>query len=186
VQLAQPRALAVAVHPLLDRLPRVVQLDAAVVAPGPHVDQAVAELGVPHQWRQVVDHDTHPDVVDRTVGERADSLMKNIWKVLGLAGLAGVAATGVIIARDERRRAQVTPDEVRARLHRRLEEIGEPDLAAQAQPGDLPVSSSRSRSAFKRCCHSSLRMISRQRRAPRPEPSDGQTAADGRDPAASR
>ena len=49
--------------------------------------------------------------------------MKNIWKVLGLAGLAGVAATGAIIARDERRRAQVTPDEVRARLHRRLEEI---------------------------------------------------------------
>jgi hypothetical protein len=54
--------------------------------------------------------------------------MKNIWKVLGLAGLAGVAATGVIIARDERRRAQVTPDEVRARLHQRLEaaERGDP------------------------------------------------------------
>ena len=48
--------------------------------------------------------------------------MKNVWKVLGLAGLAGVAATGVIIARDERRRAQVTPDEVRERLHRRLED----------------------------------------------------------------
>jgi hypothetical protein len=45
-----------------------------------------------------------------------------IWKLLGLAGLAGVAATGVIIARDERRRAAMTPDEVRARLLQRLEE----------------------------------------------------------------
>lgn len=54
--------------------------------------------------------------------------MKNIWKLLGVAGLAGVAATGVIIARDERRRAQLTPDEVRARLRQRLAdaEIGDP------------------------------------------------------------
>lgn len=43
-----------------------------------------------------------------------------LWRVLGVAGLAGVAATGVIIARDQRRRAQLTPDEVRARLHERL------------------------------------------------------------------
>lgn len=45
-----------------------------------------------------------------------------LWKVLGVAGLAGVAATGAIIARDQRRRAQLTPDEVRARLHERLAE----------------------------------------------------------------
>jgi hypothetical protein len=44
----------------------------------------------------------------------------NKWKLLGLAGLAGVAATGAIIARDERRRAQLTPEEVRARLRQRL------------------------------------------------------------------
>lgn len=43
-----------------------------------------------------------------------------LWKVLGLAGLAGVAATGAIIARDQRQRAQLTPDEVRDRLHERL------------------------------------------------------------------
>lgn len=43
-----------------------------------------------------------------------------LWKWLGLAGVAGVAATGVVVARDQRRRAQVTPDEVRARLHERL------------------------------------------------------------------
>jgi hypothetical protein len=45
-----------------------------------------------------------------------------LWKWLGLAGLAGVAATGVVIARDQRERAQLTPDEVRDRLHQRLED----------------------------------------------------------------
>ena len=44
-----------------------------------------------------------------------------LWKVLGMAGLAGVAATGAIIARDQRRRTQLTPDEVRDRLHARLD-----------------------------------------------------------------
>jgi hypothetical protein len=44
-----------------------------------------------------------------------------LWKWLGLAGLAGVAATGVVIARQQRQRTQMTPDEVRARLHERLE-----------------------------------------------------------------
>ena len=47
-----------------------------------------------------------------------------IWKALGLAGMAGVAATGVIIARDQRRRTQLEPDEIRARLHARVEEAG--------------------------------------------------------------
>ncbi|MEV6849599.1 hypothetical protein [Actinoplanes sp. NPDC051411] len=44
------------------------------------------------------------------------------WKVVGLAGLAGVAATGVVIGRAERKRRAYTPDEVRARLHERLAE----------------------------------------------------------------
>jgi hypothetical protein len=44
------------------------------------------------------------------------------WKILGLAGFAGVAATGVVIVRAERRRQAYTPDEVRARLHERLAE----------------------------------------------------------------
>ena len=43
-----------------------------------------------------------------------------IWKALGLAGLAGVAATGVIVARDQRKRSELTPDEIRDRLHERL------------------------------------------------------------------
>ena len=46
-----------------------------------------------------------------------------LWKVLGLAGLAGVAATGAIIARDQRQRADLKPDEIRDRLHRRLAEV---------------------------------------------------------------
>jgi hypothetical protein len=41
------------------------------------------------------------------------------WKVLGLAGVVGVAATGVVIARSERRRRAYAPDEIRARLHER-------------------------------------------------------------------
>jgi hypothetical protein len=44
-----------------------------------------------------------------------------LWKWLGLAGLAGVAATGVVIARNQRERAELTPDDVRARLHERVE-----------------------------------------------------------------
>lgn len=46
----------------------------------------------------------------------------SLWKVAGAAGLAGVAATGLIIARDQRKRAQLTPEQVRTRLHARLAE----------------------------------------------------------------
>jgi hypothetical protein len=41
------------------------------------------------------------------------------WKAVGLAGVAGVAATGVVIARRERARRALTPEEVRDRLHQR-------------------------------------------------------------------
>jgi hypothetical protein len=47
------------------------------------------------------------------------------WKTLGLAGLAGVAATGVVIARSERRRRAYTPDQIRDRLHARLAEASQ-------------------------------------------------------------
>jgi hypothetical protein len=47
------------------------------------------------------------------------------WKLLGLAAFAGVAATGVVIARDERRRRAYTPEEIRERLHARLAEAPE-------------------------------------------------------------
>jgi hypothetical protein len=41
------------------------------------------------------------------------------WKWLGLAGAAGVAATGVVVARGERQRRAYTPEEIRARLQER-------------------------------------------------------------------
>lgn len=46
----------------------------------------------------------------------------NVWKLLGLAGLVGVAAGGVVLARAERRRRAYTPDEIRDRLHARAAE----------------------------------------------------------------
>jgi hypothetical protein len=59
------------------------------------------------------------------------------WKVLGLAAFAGVAATGVVIARDERRRRAYTPEEIRERLHTRLAETsGGRDPGGGHTPGD--------------------------------------------------
>ncbi|HEY3978430.1 MAG TPA: hypothetical protein VGM79_14225 [Streptosporangiaceae bacterium] len=57
-------------------------------------------------------------------------------KVLGLAGFAGVAATGVVIVRAERRRRAYTSDEIRVRLHARLAESPPaPGPAAPAPAG---------------------------------------------------
>ncbi|MEU7803286.1 hypothetical protein C7C45_01795 [Micromonospora arborensis] len=53
------------------------------------------------------------------------------WKVLGLAGLAGVAASGVVIARAERRRRAYTPEEIRQRLLERHAQAGD-----TAKPAD--------------------------------------------------
>lgn len=49
------------------------------------------------------------------------------WKVAGLAGLAGVAATGIVLARSERQRRAYTPEQIRERLHARVAEASEPD-----------------------------------------------------------
>lgn len=46
--------------------------------------------------------------------------MRIPWKLIGAAGLAGVAATGVVVARRRRAQAEYEPDELRARLHQRL------------------------------------------------------------------
>jgi hypothetical protein len=42
------------------------------------------------------------------------------WKAVGLAGAAGVVATGVVVVRAERRRRAYTPDQVREQLHARF------------------------------------------------------------------
>jgi hypothetical protein len=63
-----------------------------------------------------------------------------LWKALGLAGLAGVAAGGVIIARDQRQRAQLTPDEIRARLQERADQIQGQASGTSGTPGSADSS----------------------------------------------
>lgn len=55
-------------------------------------------------------------------------------KVLGLAGFASMAATGVVIIRNERRRRAYTPDQIRERLHARLAEPLAPRQPAHDYP----------------------------------------------------
>jgi hypothetical protein len=65
--------------------------------------------------------------------------MRVPWKLIGLAGLAGVAATGVVLARNRRAQRDYQPDELRERLHRRLAEAtasrAEPAVASDRPPG---------------------------------------------------
>jgi hypothetical protein len=57
--------------------------------------------------------------------------MRARWKLLGLAGAAGVAAAGgVVVARQKRDHEDVTPDELRDRLHSRLAETDTADAEA--------------------------------------------------------
>ena len=55
--------------------------------------------------------------------------MRIPWKLIGLAGLAGVAATGVVVVRKRRAHRNYEPDELRERLHERLAEV-----AARGEP----------------------------------------------------
>lgn len=61
--------------------------------------------------------------------------MRNVWKWLGLAGVAGVVAGGALVVRDERKRRAYTADEVRARLHQRLAECDVEGYAARSGSG---------------------------------------------------
>jgi hypothetical protein len=65
--------------------------------------------------------------------------MRVPWKLIGVAGLAGVAATGVVVARKRRVQHDYDPDELRNRLHRRLAEkptVSEGTGAPRAAEGD--------------------------------------------------
>jgi hypothetical protein len=62
--------------------------------------------------------------------------MRVPWKLVGLAGIAGVAATGVVVARRRRAERAYDPVELRERLHKRLAEVA-PDGAGGA--GDAPL-----------------------------------------------
>ncbi|WP_371851752.1 hypothetical protein [Nocardia flavorosea] len=56
------------------------------------------------------------------------------WKLLGLAGAAGVVATGVVVVRAERRRRAYTPDEVREQLHARFAQAVAAETVEAAEP----------------------------------------------------
>jgi hypothetical protein len=65
--------------------------------------------------------------------------MRMRWKLVGLAGLAGVAATGVAVARKRRAQHDYQPDELRERLHRRLDEASrDHESAAPAEQAVPP------------------------------------------------
>jgi hypothetical protein len=61
--------------------------------------------------------------------------MKTRWKLLGLAGAAGVAATGAVVARKARIQSDYEPDEIREKLRSRLAAAGE-DGDSGAAPGE--------------------------------------------------
>ena len=56
------------------------------------------------------------------------------WKLLGIAGVAGVTATGVVVARRRRAQQEYDPDELRAKLHARLAEVPRPDDPTSTGP----------------------------------------------------
>jgi hypothetical protein len=64
--------------------------------------------------------------------------MRMRWKLIGLAGLAGVAATGVVVVRKRRAQREYQPDELRERLHRRLAEVSGDHLQA-AGPSERTI-----------------------------------------------
>jgi len=70
-----------------------------------------------------------------------------LWKVLGLAGVVGVAATGALVVKSERTRRAYAPDEVRAQLHRRFAEAAETE-PPPSQP--TPTRGQRLRAKFSR------------------------------------
>jgi len=49
--------------------------------------------------------------------------MRGRWKLLGLAGAAGVAATGAVAARNRRPQSDYEPEELRDRLRDRLDKV---------------------------------------------------------------
>ena len=60
--------------------------------------------------------------------------MRIPWKLVGLAGVAGVAATGVVVVRKRRAQEDLSPDELRERLRARLAAV--PAASDGEQPPD--------------------------------------------------
>jgi hypothetical protein len=58
--------------------------------------------------------------------------MRVPWKWLGLAGVAGVAATGAVVVHKRRAHEDLEPEELRARLHERLAHVGSEESTAES------------------------------------------------------
>ena len=56
------------------------------------------------------------------------------WKVLGLAGVAGVAATGAVVVRRRRGHREYDPEALRDKLHERLAETRDAASSAPSPP----------------------------------------------------
>ena len=52
-----------------------------------------------------------------------------LWKILGVATLAGVVAAGVVAQRKRRTYRAIDTDELRSRLHERLAEASPPSAS---------------------------------------------------------
>ncbi len=60
--------------------------------------------------------------------------MRVPWKLVGLAGVAGVAASGAVVVRRRRGQQEYEPDVLRDKLHERLaqtREAGGPDTGKE-------------------------------------------------------
>ena len=64
--------------------------------------------------------------------------MKARWKWIGLAGAAGVAATGAVWSRNRRPQSDLSAEELRDRLRARLEQVeaGDEDAPPVVAPGE--------------------------------------------------
>ena len=60
------------------------------------------------------------------ISRKSPLVKRPSWKLVGLAGMAGVAATGVVVARKRRAQQELAPGELRERLHERLATVDEP------------------------------------------------------------
>jgi hypothetical protein len=61
-----------------------------------------------------------------------------MWKLLGVAGAATVAATGVLVVRAERTQRAMSPEEIRDRLHARLGQLPDDVPGSAAAPQEPP------------------------------------------------
>jgi len=57
------------------------------------------------------------------------------WKLIGLAGVAGVAASGAVVVRRRRGHEEYDPDALRAKLHERLAEARGGEDGEPVAPG---------------------------------------------------